>query len=558
MNGSKGGRRRRTFLSRFSVRAKILAITILSTILAIIVFCIAVFPFRGHAVYQVVDLGYGKYSGTNLGNGLTQWLGMRYAAAPTGDNRFSAPKEPDTFDGVIAANKFGPGCQGVGKPGPSFTEDCLFIDVFAPSDATTDSKLPVYFFLQGGGLEAAEAHYNGSGIIQAAGMNMITVAITYRAGVFGFLASSEIQQGGALNVGFLDQRRALQWVQQYIPQFGGDPGHVVLGGQSAGAGSVMHHLVANNGTDYNLFQAALMQSQSVPAVRTVETSQYQYDNLTKRTGCNSATDTLACLRGLDAATLLSNVRLDPFPDGAGGSPVFAFNPVIDDGFVTDLPVQSFANGNFIKVPTIFGDDTDEGTVFTPHTIRTTQDAREFIKNNFPNVTTSQLNKYSDMYGFENSTGTSDFWKVASAAYGETRYICPGIHLSQLVTQHGNDKVWNWRYDVMDPKQRADGDGVAHGSELPAIWGPQYYGGSSLKSLFSTNQNVVPMMQGYWTSFVQTFDPNEKKLDSAPTWEKWTGRDRVRLVANGTAMENVTDSQWGRCGYLAQITIDLRQ
>ena len=534
-----------------------MTMTIISTILAIIVFCIAVFPFHGQGVYQVVDLGYGKYSGTTLGNGLTQWVGMRYAAAPTGDNRFSAPKVPDSFDGIVAADKFGPGCQGVGKPTSTFTEDCLFIDVFAPTGANADSKLPVYFFLQGGGLEAAEAHYNGSALIQAANMNMITVSITYRVGVFGFLASSEIQKSGSLNVGFRDQRNALQWVQEHISQFGGDPSHVVLGGQSAGAGSVMHHLVANNGTDYKLFQAAVMQSQSAPAVRTVETSQYQYDNITERTGCDTSTDTLACLRGLDAETLLAGVKHDPFPDGAGGAPVFAFNPVIDNDFVTDLPVQSFSNGQFIKVPTIFGDDTDEGTVFTPHDIKTTQQARSFLKNNFPTFTTSQLDKYSGMYGFENDTGTDDFWNKASTAYGETRYNCPGIHLSQLVTQKGNDKVWNWRYDVVDPGQTANGEDVAHGSEMGAIWGTGY-DGDPPKSLFTTNQNIVPVMQGYWTSFVQTLDPNAKRASGTPEWEKWTGKNRLKLVAEGTAMENVSDDQWRRCGYMARITLDLRQ
>ena len=556
-DGGKKGPGRRSFLPRFSIKTKIIAVSVFSTMLAILVFCIAVFPFRGQAVYPVVELGYGKYSGTSLENGLTQWLGMRYAAAPTGENRFSAPKVPDPFDGVVAASTYGPGCQGIGSPDPGFTEDCLFVDVFAPTGANTDSKLPVYFFLQGGGLEAAEGHYNGSGLILAANMNMITVTITYRVGVFGFLASSEIQKGGSLNLGFRDQRQALQWVQENIAQFGGDPDHVVLGGQSAGAGSVMHHLVANNGTNYKLFQAALMQSQSVPPVRTVEASQYQYDNITERTGCNNATDTLACLRSLDAETLLAGVKRDPYPNGAGGSPVFPFNPVIDNDFVTALPVQSFSSGNFIKVPTIFGDDNDEGTVFTPHHIGTTSQSRIFIKNNFPNITSSQLDKYSDMYGFENDTDASDYWKKASTAYGETRYNCPGIHLSQLVTQNGNDKVWNWRYDVVDPGQTASGDDVAHGSEMGAIWGPPYFE-DAVKSLSTTNQNVVPIIQGYWTSFVQTLDPNEKRANRAPVWEQWTGRNRLKLVADGTAMENVSDPQWGRCGYMAQISIDLRQ
>ena len=85
------------------------------------------------------------------------------------------------------------------------------MDVYAPSNATTDSKLPVMFFIQGGGLNSlSNANYNGSQLIEAADFDMIVVTHNYRVGTFGFLASEEIQANGSINNGFLDQRKALQ------------------------------------------------------------------------------------------------------------------------------------------------------------------------------------------------------------------------------------------------------------------------------------------------------------------------------------------------------------
>jgi carboxylesterase type B len=99
------------------------------------------------------------------------------------------------------------------------SEDCLFLEVYAPSDALTRSTLlPVYFWIPGGGfnsLSGANA-MNGSNLITASGKNIVIVTINYRVSMYGFLASKEVQKNGDTNAGLLDQRKALQWVQKYI------------------------------------------------------------------------------------------------------------------------------------------------------------------------------------------------------------------------------------------------------------------------------------------------------------------------------------------------------
>jgi hypothetical protein len=115
--------------------------------------------------------------------------------------------------------KFGATCLGLFGPGLSDTtdEDCLFVDVFAPANATTESKLPVWFFIQGGGYAGnTDQNFNGTEVIVKSNYSMVFVQINYRVGAFGFLASEKIRQNGDLNVGLLDQRKALEWAQQYI------------------------------------------------------------------------------------------------------------------------------------------------------------------------------------------------------------------------------------------------------------------------------------------------------------------------------------------------------
>lgn len=98
------------------------------------------------------------------------------------------------------------------------SEDCLFVDVYAPTNAIRSGKrLPVYFFIQGGGFaELSNANYNGTGLVEASGHNIVVVTFNYRVGPYGFLAGKEVEQGASLNNGLKDQIKALEWVQKYI------------------------------------------------------------------------------------------------------------------------------------------------------------------------------------------------------------------------------------------------------------------------------------------------------------------------------------------------------
>ncbi|MCJ1285409.1 hypothetical protein MMC26_004749 [Xylographa opegraphella] len=489
----------------------------------IILFVALCLPFT-NAVDRVVSVTNGKYQGTILSNGLTSWLGIRYAAAPVGSLRFAAPQDPPSHDGTEAANSQAPGCMGLGP----------------------------HVFIQGGGFNGDGAHPNASGLIEASGMNIVTVTFLYRGGALGFLASAEVQSGASLNNGLKDQRKALEWIQSNIAKFGGDPDHVTLGGQSAGAGSVTQHLAAYGGRNDNLFHAAVAQSQSFPAVRTVAQSQYQYDHLVTRANCSSSSNTLACLRSLPIAAFQAANLNEPFPN-ATKAPIFPYNPVLDHDFVTDYPIRSFTSGKFVKVPTIFGDDTNEGTIFADQSVKTAADSEAFLVDQFPALNSTQLAQYNTLYAL-NDPSPSPYWHHVSIAYGETRYICPGVVLSTVMTAY-NVPTWNYRYDVLDPVAVAAGLNVQHGAEMPALWAP---GWPAPTSYSTTNRNIVPVMQGYWTSFIRGFDPNPYRAKGTPEWKPWGAGQRMWLVANGSAMEGLEERQRERCAYIARIEVEIDQ
>lgn len=100
---------------------------------------------------------------------------------------------------------------------PGYSEDCLFLDVYAPTNAKQGNPLPVFILIQGGGFNSnSNPNYSGVGLVKASDKNIIVVTFNYRVGPYGFLASDEIRKGGDFNIGLKDQRKVFEWVQRHI------------------------------------------------------------------------------------------------------------------------------------------------------------------------------------------------------------------------------------------------------------------------------------------------------------------------------------------------------
>ncbi|GJJ10015.1 hypothetical protein Clacol_004241 [Clathrus columnatus] len=236
--------------------------------------------------------------------------------------RFGLPQPPPTFSDIQSATAFGAACPQqpfqLSLPSDTVTpskrqsslkesEDCLFINVLRPTGIRANAGLPILFWIFGGGFEIGDTSLN-DGTTQS---HSTSVA-------FGFLASSEVKAAGLGNLGIRDpsdwhfaERFAMQWVQENAALFGGDPTKVTIYGQSAGAVSVGLHFVINNGNPAGLFRAAIMQSGAPLPLTDLDSGQQYYDQLVNDTGCNTASDTLACLTNIPYETLYNAVQQTP-------------------------------------------------------------------------------------------------------------------------------------------------------------------------------------------------------------------------------------------------------
>lgn len=324
------------------------------------------------------------------------------------------------------------------------------------------------------------------------------------------------------------------------------------------------HLIAYGGRDDGLFHAAAAESVSFATVFTVAESQWQYDNLAIRLGCVDS-DSLACLRNKTATEIQAVNYNIPFP-GAAAPPLYMYNPVIDGDLLQQLTYAAFRDGNFIKMPVIFGDDTNGGTVFVPSNTSTLQQSNMFLKNQFPYLTLSDFSTLNDLYPNPNDTcpGTGCYWRQASDVYGEGRYMCPGLNISSAFVAAGVADSWAYRWDVEDPADVAEGLGVQHTVELNAIFGPENTNGNAPASYYAgqVNAEAVTVAQGYWTSFIRSYDPNTHRADGSAEWARWDESEKGRLLfstGGETSMEELAGSDLiERCEFWYSIGIDIHQ
>ena len=194
------------------------------------------------------DLGYVQGA---TRNGVLEFRGIPYAAAPIGAKRFALPQAAAPWTGVLDASQFGKSCPQSARfnlTEASFEEDCLFVNVSSPANMAAGAKLPVFVWIHGGAFVGGGSNLYRLDQLANQGQ-MVVVSLNYRVGLFGFMplpaaGSAALGANGNGNLGLEDQRLALKWVQKNIAAFGGDPSNVTVAGESAGAGSICVHLAS--------------------------------------------------------------------------------------------------------------------------------------------------------------------------------------------------------------------------------------------------------------------------------------------------------------------------
>ncbi|KAJ7660533.1 Alpha/Beta hydrolase protein [Mycena rosella] len=478
-------------------------------------------PLPAVVAAPVIDLGYAQYQGAvNTSTNVTTFHGIRYAAAPINELRFRAPQPPPAVTGVQQATTLPDMCLQTGPGSSSInplrartidvgaSEDCLTLSVSYPSnaDGAANGLLPTIVWIHGGAYTSgAGSMYRGTDLVAQSNRGIVAVVIQYRLGLFGFLPGTAVKENGALNAGLLDQEFALRWVNKHISKFGGDPSKVTIWGESAGAGSVVQHVVANGGnTQPQLFRAAITSSIAL-------VSQYKYDDripellyseVVADMNCTTATNSLACLRAGDVNDLQSvNLKMN----AAAFVSMPAFSPVVDGQFITQRPSQSMAQGKVNGRALLAITNAFEGAVLVdPTSVNVTNYALEV----FPNFGPAQAKQVGSLYA---GLGTQLF--QSSAVIAESLLICPTYYLLRAFpgsafkgefavtpATHGMDILSYFPSVLMDAPA------------LAASVDPAPYSNPVFTDAFAQS----------FTSFAISLDPNIKvdPTTITPPWSKW--------------------------------------
>ncbi|KAK3628363.1 hypothetical protein LTR56_018631 [Elasticomyces elasticus] len=435
------------------------------------------------------------------------FLGMPYAQPPVGPLRFHTPVPlNNSWSGTRNATEYGPECFGYGldtvSQGNYVSEDCLTINVVRPKNR--GDKLPVLLWIHGGGLVmggSADNRYNQSFIVQQScetGMPILAVSINYRLSSWGFLYGQAIQDAGQTMNGFRDQRLALQWIQENIAAFGGDPTKVTIQGESSGGTSVGAQLLAYNGRDDKLFSGAIAESGAPVGLSpspTIQTWEPIIANLSAAVGCSSSADVLSCFRSVPTDQMNAAIN-SSVTRGA------QYGPVVDGDFIVDQAVTQLERGDFVHVPYIIGANSDEGTGFGPRQVNTTEQFLSWM--------TSQ--------GIDNATAQD-----MAILYPDIPEI--GIPASFPGRPNGTFGLQFKRSSA------AAGDEVAFvfyntmGLGYPQNGNPNPLGGVFREDYL----RVSKLMTRMWISFVNYGDPNQHLGVDAQSWPVYTLNDPQNFV-----------------------------
>jgi para-nitrobenzyl esterase len=302
----------------------------------------------------------GLVSGTYLASGLKAYFGIPFAAPPIRENRWRAPQPVVPWQGVLTANRLPPECvQSLRSSNinhyfgeEAATEDCLYLNLWAPASAKPGGRLPVVVWIYGGGFQggsSAMALYGGDGLAKK---GVVYVSFNYRLGLFGFLAHPEAAQESAQktsgNWGLLDQVAALRWVQRNIDSFGGDPGNVMVIGQSAGSMSI-NYLQASP-LAKGLFQKVFGMSGGTIKGPGSETG----------TRAEAEATGVKLQQALKAASLgaMRTFSSDKVVAAAQAASVRA-NPIVDGYFLPSHSADIFAAGHQNDVPIVVGSTSND-------------------------------------------------------------------------------------------------------------------------------------------------------------------------------------------------------
>ena len=477
----------------------------------------------GGAGVQNIITESGPLRGISKGQ-VDEYLGIPYAAPPVGDLRWMPPKAFGKWPGVFQATQFGNVCSQESGDQVAGSENCLFLNVYAPHDRKKRSPvLPVMVWIHGGGLTGESGDmFDPSPLVEHG--NLIVVTINYRLGLLGFFAHPAIDGEGhpSGNYGLMDQQFALEWVRQNIHAFGGNNQVVTLFGQSAGGQATFCNLASP--TAAGLFQRVIIESGSftftdylgeiVPvAVGETVGTRFVPSGIALATALGCPDQTAECLRNISPANLVG-LRLNT---------INVVDPFVDGALLAQTPKAALASGQFNRVPVISGTNHDEYRLFV---------AFEYDLSGAPLMNSEYPTAVDELYGPVIGPMVLGVYRLpasppanaASLALGAAGtdgiFSCPAREADQSLSRYVTTYAYEFNDENAPPEIGLSNLsfplGAFHDAEQEYLMNVSLF---PLPPGFTPNQQRLSQtMMTYWTNFAKTGDPNSAGV---PTWAPYS-------------------------------------
>ena len=451
-----------------------------------------------------------------ISDDVVSFKGVPYAAAPVGALRWRAPQPPVPWPGVRVTQSFGNDCiQALSSEAfadaPKQSEDCLYLNVWAPHEASVTRRYPVLVWFHGGAYLSGSAALPTTDGSSFARQGIVVVSANYRLGRMGFFAHPALTAEGErpnANYGLLDQLAVLKWVKENIAAVGGDPAQVTIAGQSAGGMSVIHLMtwpaahaffhraivLSGGGRTCIAEQRDLKRTRGklAPAEQTgVDFAR------TARIHGNGA-DALASLRALPAQTINKSLDESALQHG---SRTYAGGPIIDGVVVTDAPEAYLRAGRVARVPVLIG--TTGADIPRWYDGRGQRD---------PYAAFGDLaHEGRELYEGGELMSRE---RLASVIAADMNMHEPARFLARRMTARGT-RAWLFRFDYVAESQRALHKHAPHASELAFLF-------NQLEARLGRNatphdRTVATSFHGYVANFVRSGDPNAAGLAPWPAF-----------------------------------------